>query len=106
MLSNAQILKEGLSHAGLQIYGGEHAPYLWIRIPERTTAWKFFEQLLYEAQTIVTPGTGFGPEGENYIRLSTFAKNSGDSNSNAVRAIKKSATGFKTFLYISYLINL
>ena len=86
-MHNAQILKEGLSHAGLQIYGGEHAPYLWIRIPERTTAWKFFEQLLYEAQTIVTPGTGFGPEGENYIRLSTFAKY--EECQEAVRRIRK-----------------
>ena len=86
-MHNAQTLKEGLSHAGLQIYGGEHAPYLWIRIPERTTAWKFFEQLLYEAQTIVTPGTGFGPEGENYIRLSTFAKY--EECQEAVRRIRK-----------------
>jgi LL-diaminopimelate aminotransferase len=76
-MHNAQILKEGLSHAGLQIYGGEHAPYLW----------KFFEQLLYEAQTIVTPGTGFGPEGENYIRLSTFAKY--EECQEAVRRIRK-----------------
>ena len=54
--------------------GGEDAPYLWVKAPDGLSSWKFFEKLLYEAQVVTTPGVGFGPNGEGYLRLTAFGK--------------------------------
>ena len=71
-MSNAHIMKKELTNVGLKVYGGENAPYLWIKAPNGLTSWKFFDKLLYEAQVVCTPGVGFGPSGEGYIRLTSF----------------------------------
>lgn len=71
-LRNAQVIKKGLSAAGLEVYGGENAPYIWASTPEGMGSWEFFDRLLKEACVVTTPGAGFGPSGEGYIRLTAF----------------------------------
>ncbi len=71
-MENAYIMKKGLSDTGLEVYGGENAPYLWIKAPNQLSSWKFFDKLLYEAQIVCTPGIGFGPSGNEFIRLTSF----------------------------------
>ena len=66
--------KEGLESTGLKVFGGENAPYLWVKAPRGISSWKFFEQMLYEANVVGTPGVGFGPSGESYIRLTAFGE--------------------------------
>ena len=73
-MDNARIMKEGLESTGLKVYGGVNAPYLWVKTPNGTSSWKFFDQLLYEANVVGTPGIGFGPSGEGYIRLTAFGE--------------------------------
>lgn len=86
-MENARIMREGLTELGLTVYGGENAPYLWVKTPENTPSWKFFEQMLYGAQVVCTPGVGFGLAGEGFIRLTSF----GDRNDciEAMRRIKE-----------------
>ena len=69
---NARSMREGLQKMGFQVFGGVNAPYLWVKAPEGMTSWKFFDRLLYEAHLVVTPGVGFGPSGEGYVRLTAF----------------------------------
>ncbi|MGH9360743.1 MAG: aminotransferase class I/II-fold pyridoxal phosphate-dependent enzyme, partial [Thermoanaerobaculia bacterium] len=69
---NARVIREGLSGAGYQVHGGLHAPYLWVRTPEGEASWDYFDRLLTRAQVVGTPGAGFGPSGEGYLRLSAF----------------------------------
>ncbi len=71
-MTNAKIMKEGIEATGLKVYGGVNAPYLWVKTPNNMPSWKFFEQLLYEANIVGTPGVGFGPSGEGYLRLTAF----------------------------------
>lgn len=71
-LGNAALIREGLSSAGLQVYGGVNAPYIWLKTPAVLGSWEFFDQLLHEAHVVGTPGAGFGPSGEGYFRLSAF----------------------------------
>ena len=73
-LANARIMKEALESTGLKVFGGENAPYLWVKTPGEVNSWKFFEQMLYEANVVGTPGVGFGPSGEGYIRLTAFGE--------------------------------
>lgn len=72
-IENAMLIRRALSQLNMKIYGGEHIPYLWIKIPKNSTSWDFFETMLYCANVICTPGTVFGPGGEGYVRLSAFA---------------------------------
>lgn len=71
-MNNAKLIKEGLEACGLQVYGGTNAPYLWVKTPDGLSSWKFFEKLLYEVFIVSTPGVGFGPSGEGYLRLTAF----------------------------------
>lgn len=71
-MNNAKLMKEGLEACGLQVYGGTNAPYLWVKTPDGLSSWKFFEKLLYEVFIVSTPGVGFGPSGEGYLRLTAF----------------------------------
>ena len=73
-MENARLMREGLQAVGFKVYGGINAPYLWLQAPAGTSSWRFFEQLLYEAHVIGTPGVGFGPSGEGYLRLTAFGK--------------------------------
>lgn len=71
-MGNARMMRERLTAAGMQVYGGADAPYLWVKTPGDTPSWRFFEQLLYSAGVVCTPGVGFGPSGEGYVRLTAF----------------------------------
>jgi len=71
-MDNARRIREGLSRAGFTIFGGEHAPYIWMRTPRGLSSWEFFDQLLERSQVVGTPGSGFGPSGEGYFRISAF----------------------------------
>ncbi|GIX05491.1 MAG: LL-diaminopimelate aminotransferase [Planctomycetaceae bacterium] len=71
-MENARLLRTGLQQAGLQVYGGEHAPYVWVRTPGGMDSWQFFDHLLHRAHVVGTPGSGFGASGEGYFRLSAF----------------------------------
>ncbi len=73
--SNARILKEAVLKAGWEAFGGDHAPYLWVRIPQMTS-WQAFEWLLNDKHLLTTPGVGFGPSGEGFIRMSALGKRS------------------------------
>lgn len=70
-LTNAGIIRQSLQKSGLTVFGGENAPYIWVKTPEHDS-WKFFDHLLHRAQVVVTPGAGFGPSGEGYIRITAF----------------------------------
>ncbi|MEI7709652.1 MAG: LL-diaminopimelate aminotransferase [bacterium] len=73
-MDNARIIKDGLAKLGFKVFGGVHAPYVWAKIPNGLTSWQFFDKVLNEAHVVVTPGSGFGGEGEGYIRLSSFGE--------------------------------
>jgi LL-diaminopimelate aminotransferase len=89
--ANAARLREGLSAAGFAVFGGEHAPYIWMRTPDGLSSWDFFDRLLSEAHVVGTPGAGFGPSGEGYLRLSAF--NSRDNVEEAIDRIQKGFAG-------------
>ena len=86
-MTNARIMKEGLQQCGLKVYGGDNAPYLWITTPKGLTSWKFFEKMLYEVSIVGTPGVGFGPSGEGYLRLTAFGDR--DNTLEAMARLKK-----------------
>jgi LL-diaminopimelate aminotransferase len=71
-MENARIIREGLRSVGLTAFGGDNAPYVWVKTPNNLRSWEFFDQLLQQCQVIVTPGSGFGAAGEHYIRVSAF----------------------------------
>lgn len=71
-MENARIMHEAFSQLGFKVYGGTDAPYLWVKTPGNTPSWQFFEELLYGAQIVCTPGVGFGPSGEGFVRLTSF----------------------------------
>lgn len=71
-MNNAKVIYEGLKEAGYQVYGGVNAPYIWLKVPAGMTSWDFFDYLLEEANVVGTPGSGFGPSGEGYFRLTAF----------------------------------
>ncbi len=70
--ANAKVIREGLASAGLTCFGGVDAPYIWLKTPEGVGSWEFFDRILAEANVATTPGAGFGPSGEGYVRLTTF----------------------------------
>ncbi|MDR3250744.1 MAG: LL-diaminopimelate aminotransferase [Tannerella sp.] len=86
-MTNAKILKKGLTECGLEVYGGDNAPYLWMKTPNRATSWKFFDQLLYDTAVVGTPGSGFGPSGEGYFRFTAFG--SRENTEEALERLKK-----------------
>jgi len=71
-MENARIIREGLTDAGITCFGGVNAPYIWLETPGGMTSWDFFDKLLNECHVVGTPGSGFGPSGEGYFRLSAF----------------------------------
>jgi LL-diaminopimelate aminotransferase len=71
-LNNARLILEGLKTAGITCYGGINAPYIWLKTPGGMKSWDFFDKLLNECHVVGTPGSGFGPSGEGYFRLSAF----------------------------------
>ncbi len=73
-MENARIILDGLTAAGIECFGGVNAPYIWLKTPEGMTSWDFFDKLLNECSVVGTPGSGFGPSGEGYFRLSAFGE--------------------------------
>ncbi|MBR3739579.1 MAG: LL-diaminopimelate aminotransferase [Clostridia bacterium] len=69
---NARVIREGLTNAGMRVFGGEHAPYIWLKTPGTLSGWDFFDLLLHKAHVVGTPGEGFGPSGAGYFRLTAF----------------------------------
>ncbi len=86
-MENARIMRDSLTRLGLSVYGGVNAPYLWVKTPGNAKSWKFFEEMLYGASVVCTPGVGFGPSGEGYIRLTAFG-NRADCNEAMERIAK------------------
>ena len=71
-MENAKIIKQGLEEAGFKVYGGVNSPYVWLKVPKNISSWEFFDKLLEEVNIVGTPGSGFGPSGEGYFRLTAF----------------------------------
>jgi LL-diaminopimelate aminotransferase len=71
-LENAKVLREAAENAGLQVFGGINAPYIWVKTPAGLTSWEMFDRMLHDLQVVITPGSGFGRQGEGYIRISAF----------------------------------
>ena len=83
-MGNAKYILEGLRSAGYEVSGGVNAPYIWLRTPGNMTSWEFFDELLTQANVVGTPGSGFGPHGEHYFRLTAFG-----SRENTVEAVDR-----------------
>ena len=86
-MQNARRMLSTLRSLGFECYGGENAPYIWMRTPNGSGSWQFFEQLLYGSNVVCTPGVGFGPSGEGYVRFTTF--NSHEATEEALHRIEK-----------------
>ncbi len=83
-MNNAKVIMEGLKNAGYEVYGGVNAPYIWLKTPNQMTSWEFFDYLLEKANVVGTPGSGFGPSGEGYFRLTAFG-----NYENTVEAVER-----------------
>ena len=81
---NADVIRRGLSDAGYSVFGGVNAPYIWLKTPAGLSSWDFFDLLLEKAGVVGTPGSGFGPSGEGYFRLTAFG-----SHENTARAVER-----------------
>ena len=86
-MKNAQFIRESLAFDGLTVYGGEHSPYIWVSTPEGEDSWHFFHRLLTDANVVVTPGEGFGINGEGYVRITAFG--TWENSLEAMERIKK-----------------
>ncbi|HEY9621674.1 MAG TPA: aminotransferase class I/II-fold pyridoxal phosphate-dependent enzyme, partial [Crinalium sp.] len=89
-MENAKIIREQLTAAGLTVYGGVNAPYVWVKTPSGLSSWDFFDKLLHNVNVVGTPGSGFGASGEGYFRLSAF-----NSRENVEEAMKRITETFK-----------
>ncbi len=89
-MENAKIIRAELNAAGLQVYGGVNAPYVWVKTPNGLSSWDFFDKLLHACNVVGTPGSGFGAAGEGYFRISAF-----NSRENVVEAMKRITDTFK-----------
>lgn len=87
-MTNARLLKEGFTDSGLKVYGGNNAPFIWVRSPRSMTSWKFFDNILYEYNIVGTPGCGFGPSGDCFLRFSALGSRE-DTEEAANRLRKK-----------------
>lgn len=83
-MENAKIIKQGLEEAGFKVYGGVNSPYVWLKVPKNISSWEFFDKLLEEVNIVGTPGSGFGPSGEGYFRLTAFG-----TRENTIEAMKR-----------------
>ncbi len=89
-LENAKIIREQLTNAGIQVYGGVDAPYVWVKTPNQLSSWDFFDKLLHTTNVVGTPGSGFGAAGEGYFRISAF-----NSRENVNEAMQRITEKFK-----------
>ncbi|NJK74404.1 MAG: LL-diaminopimelate aminotransferase [Microcoleus sp. SU_5_6] len=89
-MANAAIIREKLTAAGIKVYGGENAPYVWVKTPGNLSSWEFFDKLLHTVNVVGTPGSGFGAAGEGYFRISAF-----NSRENVEEAMRRIGEKFK-----------
>ena len=85
-MENAKTIKNGLEDAGYTVFGGTNSPYVWLKVPDGITSWEFFDKLLEEVNVVGTPGSGFGPHGEGYFRLTAFGTK--ENTKEAIERIK------------------
>jgi LL-diaminopimelate aminotransferase len=90
-MGNAKILRKACEEIGLQVFGGENAPYVWVKTADDLTSWEMFDKMLREINVVITPGAGFGAQGEGYIRISAF--NSRENAEEMARRLKKLGSG-------------
>jgi LL-diaminopimelate aminotransferase len=88
-LHNAEVLAQALLSTGLEVFGGSNAPYIWVKAPPGYSSWQVFDKILQDIHVVITPGAGFGAEGEGYFRVSAF-----NSSANAAEAASR-FTGVK-----------
>ena len=81
---NAEMLLSGLRETGLKVYGGTNSPYIWVKTPDGMSSWEFFDRLLDSCHIVGTPGCGFGPSGEGYLRLTAF-----NTHENTIEAVAR-----------------
>ena len=85
-MANAKLLRDAAADAGLETFGGVNAPYIWVKTPAGLTSWQMFDRMLRELNVVITPGTGFGAQGEGYFRISAF--NSRENADEVARRLK------------------
>jgi len=85
-MGNAKILRKVCEEIGLKVFGGENAPYVWVSTPAGLTSWQMFDRMLNEINVVITPGAGFGAQGEGYFRISAF--NSRENAEEVARRMK------------------
>jgi LL-diaminopimelate aminotransferase len=86
-MGNARLLREAAAHAGLAAFGGINAPYIWVKTPDGITSWEMFDRMLRHLNVVITPGAGFGAQGEGYVRISAF--NSRENAAEVARRLKR-----------------
>jgi LL-diaminopimelate aminotransferase len=85
-MGNAKILREAVAKTGMEAFGGVNAPYIWVKTPNGLTSWEIFDRMLRDINVVVTPGSGFGAQGEGYFRISAF--NSRENAEEVARRLK------------------
>jgi LL-diaminopimelate aminotransferase len=86
-MGNAKILRGACTKIGLEVFGGVNAPYIWVKTPDSLTSWQIFDRMLHELNVVITPGSGFGAQGEGYFRISAF--NSRENAEEVARRLEK-----------------
>jgi LL-diaminopimelate aminotransferase len=86
-MGNARILRDAASAAGMRVFGGANAPYIWVGTPRQMTSWEMFDLMLQKLHVVITPGSGFGSAGEGYFRISAF-----NSRENAIEVARRLKT--------------
>ncbi len=90
-MANARILRAAAAEAGMTAFGGINAPYIWVKTPDGLTSWQMFDRMLRDLNVVITPGSGFGAQGEGYFRISAF--NSRDNAEEVGRRLERLAGG-------------
>jgi LL-diaminopimelate aminotransferase len=85
-MGNAKLLRNAAADVGLKVFGGVNAPYIWVKTPEGLTSWQMFDRMLHDLNVVITPGSGFGAQGEGYFRISAF--NSRENAEEVARRLK------------------
>ena len=86
-MGNAKVLRGAAANAGFAVFGGVNAPYIWVKTPDGLTSWQMFDRMLRELNVVITPGAGFGAQGEGYARISAF--NSRENAEEVARRLQK-----------------
>ncbi len=86
-MGNARILRTAAAEAGMTAFGGINAPYIWVKTPDGLTSWQMFDRMLRDLNVVITPGSGFGAQGEGYFRISAF--NSRDNAEEVARRLER-----------------